>query len=44
MAPEVALRKPYNLPCDTYSFGLLLFEIIALKPPYSIENVVSRNM
>ena len=43
MAPEVAFRKPYNLKCDVYSFGLLLFEMIALKPPFTIESVVSAN-
>jgi len=32
MSPEVYLGKPYNLQADVYSFGLLLYEIICLKP------------
>ena len=35
MAPEVALGKPYNEKCDVFSFGILLYEIISLKPPFS---------
>jgi serine/threonine protein kinase len=34
MAPEVSLRKPYNEKCDVFSFGILLYEIISLKPPF----------
>ena len=34
MAPEVALGKPYNAKCDTYSFSVLLWEMLALKTPY----------
>ena len=36
MAPEVALGKPYNEKCDVFSFGILLYEIISLKPPFSM--------
>jgi hypothetical protein len=35
MAPEVVLRKPYNEKCDVFSFGILLYEIISLKPPFT---------
>ena len=35
MAPEVALGKPYNEKCDVFSFGILLYEIMSLKPPFS---------
>jgi serine/threonine protein kinase len=35
MAPEVALSKPYNEKCDVYSFGILLYEIIALQTPFT---------
>jgi serine/threonine protein kinase len=35
MAPEVALTKPYNEKCDVYSYGILLYEIISLRPPFS---------
>jgi serine/threonine protein kinase len=34
MSPEVALSEPYNLSADTYSFGLLLWQICSLQLPY----------
>lgn len=34
MAPEVALCQPYNLTADTYSFGTMLWEMVALTKPY----------
>lgn len=34
MAPEVGLRKPYNLKADVYSWSILLWYILALEPPY----------
>lgn len=34
MAPEVALGKPCNETTDVYSFGLLLYQIIALEAPF----------
>jgi hypothetical protein len=35
MAPEVAMMKNYNESCDTYSFAILLWEMMALQIPYS---------
>mmetsp|Transcript_40151 Transcript_40151/g.46985 ORF Transcript_40151/g.46985 Transcript_40151/m.46985 type:complete len:507 (+) Transcript_40151:443-1963(+) len=35
MAPEVTLGKPYNLTVDTYSFGILFWQICALATPYA---------
>ena len=32
---EVWLGKPYNAACDVYSFTLLLWQILALKKPFS---------
>ena len=34
MAPEVALGKPYNQRVDTYSFGLMLWEVCEMKTPF----------
>lgn len=35
MAPEVVLCLPYNEKVDTYSFGILLWEMCALEVPFS---------
>jgi len=35
MAPEVALGRNYNETCDIYSLGILLWEFITLKRPYT---------
>ena len=47
MAPEVALARPYNHSVDTYSFGIILWQIVKGKVPFSglgrrtyMENVV----
>jgi len=34
MAPEVVLCKPYNTSADSFSFGILLWNIMALTMPY----------
>lgn len=34
MAPEVYLGKPYNETADTYSFGILFWQMLALDTPY----------
>lgn len=34
MAPEVGRGQPYNELCDVYSFGVLLWEMMALCKPY----------
>ncbi|KAL7543594.1 hypothetical protein ACHAWF_007434 [Thalassiosira exigua] len=34
MAPEVALERGYDASADVYSFGILLWEICALKRPF----------
>jgi serine/threonine protein kinase len=36
MAPEVALNQPYNGASDTYSFMILLWELLALKTPFEM--------
>lgn len=47
MAPEVALAKSYNQSVDTYSFGIIMWQIVKGKVPFSglgrrtyMENVV----
>jgi serine/threonine protein kinase len=35
MPPEVALNKPYNETVDVYSFGILLYQIMALETPFA---------
>ena len=35
MAPEVALNLPYNFKADSYSFGILLWEIMSMKRPFA---------
>lgn len=39
MAPEVCKNTPYNLKADVYSFGILLWQIISLRTPFSGYNV-----
>jgi len=34
MAPEVAMKRPYNLMADVYSFGIILWQITELKVVY----------
>ena len=34
MAPEVFLGKPYNSTCDTYSFSILMWQILKLEVPF----------
>ena len=34
VAPEVGLGEPYDESCDTFSFSVLLWEMMALERPY----------
>jgi serine/threonine protein kinase len=34
MAPEIVQRLPYDTKCDVFSFGILLWEMLALKPAF----------
>jgi len=34
MAPEVSLGKTYNETCDTFSFGIMSWQIFAIATPY----------
>jgi serine/threonine protein kinase len=34
MAPEVALKAPYNLKADVYSWSIILWEMLSLEHPY----------
>lgn len=35
MAPEVALRQPYNEKVDVYSFGIILWQLLSGQTPFS---------
>lgn len=41
MAPEVALEKPYNATCDSYSFAILLWEILAMRTSFELYTMKS---
>merc|ERR1712232_1461278 len=41
MSPEVALSKPYDTHVDSYSFGILLWQICALEKPFKGFNRIS---
>lgn len=36
MAPEVALKEPYNQSVDLYGFGLIMYEIITGLVPFNL--------
>jgi serine/threonine protein kinase len=36
MAPEVANGKPYTATCDSYSFAILLWQMLSLKVPFEL--------
>ena len=35
MAPEVLENRPYSLEADVYSFGIVMWEILARQPPFA---------
>jgi serine/threonine protein kinase len=39
MAPEVGMGQPYNELCDVYSFGVLVWEMMALRKPYGTTDM-----
>ena len=40
MAPEMIKRKPYGKKVDVYSFGLILWEMVAGTIPYEDMNPI----
>jgi serine/threonine protein kinase len=40
-APEIFLGLPYDNSVDTYAYGILLFEILYMKRPYSQEECMN---
>jgi len=41
MAPELYKGEEYNLSADIWSLGCVLFECMALKPPFSGTNIMA---
>jgi hypothetical protein len=42
MAPEVMGHEPkYNLKADVYTFGVLMWEVLALQKPYAFARSMS---
>mmetsp|Transcript_49719 Transcript_49719/g.50107 ORF Transcript_49719/g.50107 Transcript_49719/m.50107 type:complete len:389 (-) Transcript_49719:416-1582(-) len=39
MAPEVAKCQPYNLTADSYSYGIMLWQLLAIESPYANYSV-----
>ena len=40
MAPEVFRHEPYTEKCDVYSFAMIAYHILTLKPPFNGLNGV----
>lgn len=41
MAPEVGNSQPYNATCDSYSFCILLWQMLLVKTPYELYTPAS---
>lgn len=39
LSPEIIQNSPYNFKSDIWSLGVLLYEMIALKPPFNGSNI-----
>ena len=39
MAPEIWMSQPYDAVCDMWSLGCVVYELIALKPPFTARNI-----
>lgn len=37
MAPEVSTHQPYDISCDVYSYGLLMWELLSHYPPFMVR-------
>ncbi|CAE8737174.1 unnamed protein product, partial [Polarella glacialis] len=41
LAPEVCHSKPYGVKADVWSLGVVLYELLALEPPFAGSNIAS---
>eukprot|EP00931_Biecheleriopsis_adriatica_P104333 TRINITY_DN79016_c0_g1_i1.p1 TRINITY_DN79016_c0_g1~~TRINITY_DN79016_c0_g1_i1.p1 ORF type:complete len:840 (+),score=193.39 TRINITY_DN79016_c0_g1_i1:89-2608(+) len=41
LAPEVCHSKPYGVKADVWSLGVVLYELLALEPPFSGANIAA---
>jgi len=39
MSPEIVDTKPYSFSCDVWSLGVMLYEALALEPPFKASNI-----
>lgn len=41
LAPEVCHGEAYGTQADMWSFGVVMFEVLALEPPFQAENILA---
>ena len=41
MPPEVCMGKPYDSKADVWAIGVILYELITLRPPFNADSLVN---